>query len=100
MAAPKRLAGGRNPAVALRKKRVYALWSTPERLMAQTPGRLAYLTGRIPHDHERRDQQSQPGKTTAGSARSVWIESYFFADRRFNSPSITGLTASSASSPL
>lgn len=49
--AEERLAAGRNPALALRKNGVYAVWSTPEGLMAQTPGRPAYLlskTGAFP----------------------------------------------------
>ena len=41
--AEQRLATGRNPAVALRKTGVYAVWSTPEGIMAAVPGKPAYV---------------------------------------------------------
>ncbi len=49
--AEERLAAGRNPAVALRQSGVYAVCSTPEGLIAQTPGLPAHLlskTGAFP----------------------------------------------------
>ena len=41
--AEQRLATGKNPAVALRKAGVYAVWSTPEGIMAAVPGKPAYV---------------------------------------------------------
>ncbi len=38
-----RLATGRNPAVALRREGIYAVWSNAEGIMAKVPGRPAYL---------------------------------------------------------
>ena len=38
-----RLAAGKNPAVALRKEGVYAVWSTAEGIMAATPGKPGYV---------------------------------------------------------
>lgn len=41
--AEERLATGKNPAIALRKKGIYAVWSTPEGIMARVPGKPAYV---------------------------------------------------------
>jgi hypothetical protein len=38
-----RLATGKNPAVALRKNGIYAVWSTPEGIMAKVPDRPAFV---------------------------------------------------------
>ncbi len=37
------LASGKNPAIALRQEGYYAIWSTPEGLMAKVPGSPAYV---------------------------------------------------------
>jgi hypothetical protein len=37
------LAAGKNPSIALRKDGYYAVWSTPEGIMAWTPGKAAYV---------------------------------------------------------
>lgn len=38
-----RLATGKNPAIALRKDGIYAVWSTPEGIMTKVPGKPAYV---------------------------------------------------------